>query len=86
MIKVAFLDRDGVINLDEGFTHKIDQFEFLEGTITALRKLKVFDYSIIIVTNQSGIGRGLYSETDYQKLSDWIRRVLEKRGITKHDI
>ena len=86
MLKVAFLDRDGVINFDNGYTHSIDQFKFLEGSIAALRKLQTLGYSIVIVTNQSGIGRGFYLEAEYQKLCAWIKQVLEKEKITILDI
>ena len=85
-MKVAFLDRDGVINFDEGYTHRIDQFKFLKGSIAALRILKALGYSIIIVTNQSGIGRGFYSEADYQSLCNWIKQELEKENIIILDI
>jgi len=68
-MKVAFLDRDGVINKDTGYTHKIDDFEFVERCIESLKILQERGYALIIVTNQSGIGRGYYSEEDYQILS-----------------
>ena len=86
MMKVAFLDRDGVINRDEGYTHKIEQFEFIEGTIESLKRLLNASYSIIIITNQSGIGRGLYAESEYEQLTHWYKQELKNKGIQITDI
>jgi D-glycero-D-manno-heptose 1,7-bisphosphate phosphatase len=85
-MKVAFLDRDGVINKDTGYTYKIDDFEFIEGCIEALRIFHEKNYKIIIVTNQSGIGRGYYSEAEYQKLTNWYCDQLLAQGITITDV
>lgn len=85
-IKVAFLDRDGVINNDTGYTHKIDDFIFTDGCIAALKTLQTSDYKIIVVTNQSGIGRGYYSETDYQTLTHWYCEQLEQQGVCISDV
>ncbi len=80
-MKVAFLDRDGVINKDTGYTYKIDDFEFTDGCITALKTLQKNNYKIIVVTNQSGIGRGYYSEADYKTLTHWYCTQLEQQGV-----
>ena len=85
-MKVAFLDRDGVINRDEGYTHKIEQFEFIEGTIESLKRLLNASYSIVIITNQSGIGRGLYAESEYEQLTHWYKQELRVKGIKITDI
>ena len=85
-MNVAFLDRDGVINKDAGYTYKIDDFEFIDGCIDALKTIQEKNYKIIIVTNQSGIGRGYYSEADYQKLTRWYRQQLLDQGITITDV
>lgn len=85
-MKIAFLDRDGVINKDAGYTHTIEAFEFLEGVTGALIKLQKLGFKIIIVTNQSGIGRGLYSEDDYQQLTSWYKGKLMESGITVTDV
>jgi D-glycero-D-manno-heptose 1,7-bisphosphate phosphatase len=81
-MKVAFLDRDGVINKDAGYIYKINDFEFVDGCIDALKIFQEKNYKIIIVTNQSGIGRGYYSEADYQKLTRWYCQQLLSQGIT----
>lgn len=86
MMKVAFLDRDGVINVDHGYTHRIDDFEFTEGCIDALHLLQKHGFALIIVTNQSGIGRGYYTEQDYQRLTRWYTHYLAEKNITVTDV
>lgn len=76
MTKAIFLDRDGVINLDKAYVSKIEDFEFCEGVFEALMHFQNLGYLLIIVTNQSGIGRGYYTEEDFQKLTDWMRKEL----------
>lgn len=72
MNKAVFLDRDGVINKDKGYVHTIDDFEYIDGVFDACRELKAMGYKLIVVTNQSGIGRGLYSEDDFHMLTEWM--------------
>jgi D-glycero-D-manno-heptose 1,7-bisphosphate phosphatase len=67
-----FLDRDGVINVDHGYVHRIDQFEFLPGIFELARFAAGRGWRIVVVTNQGGIGRGLYCEADYQAVSEWM--------------
>lgn len=81
-LKAAFLDRDGVINRDHGYMYKIEDFEFLDGVFEACRRLNALDYRIVIVTNQSGIGRGYFSEADFQRLNDWMLARFAQEGIT----
>lgn len=82
MMKVAFLDRDGVINNDLGYVYKTDDFSFTDGCIEALKILQEKGFALIIVTNQSGIGRGYYTEQDYQHLTGWYLDALSKAGVT----
>jgi len=70
--KTIFLDRDGIINEEINYLHKIDEFEFIEGIFDSCLFLINLGYKIIIITNQSGIARGYYSERDYQKLTQWM--------------
>ena len=79
--KVIFLDRDGVINQEVSYLHKIENFKFINGIFRSLRALQDLDYYFIVITNQSGIGRGLYSEEDYLLLDKWMKKEFEKNGI-----
>lgn len=81
-MKAAFLDRDGVINHDTGYTWRIDDFTLIDGCVDALKALADAGYALIIVTNQSGIGRGYYSEDDYQQLTLWYLDQLQQQGVT----
>jgi len=79
--KAAFLDRDGVINIDKSYVHKVEDFEFIDGVFEALKFLQDRGYLLIVVTNQSGIGRGYYSEEDFQILTSYMLKELKKNGI-----
>lgn len=76
-----FLDRDGVINTDHGYVSRIGDFSFMEGIFQVLRDLSAKGYLLIVVTNQSGIGRGYYTEEDFNALTDWMLKQLSAEGI-----
>jgi D-glycero-D-manno-heptose 1,7-bisphosphate phosphatase len=78
----AFVDRDGVINEDLGHVHRIEDFRLLPGATAGLRLLQAAGYRLVVVTNQAGIARGLYSEADYQRLTRHLRTTLRREGIT----
>ncbi len=82
MNKAVFLDRDGVINVDKGYVHKIEDFEYLDGAIENLRKYQAQGYLLIIITNQSGIARGYFTEGEYLQLQEWMIKNLKSKGIT----
>jgi len=84
--KTIFLDRDGVINKEVNYLHKIDDFEFVDGIFDACLYFQQLGYKIIIVTNQSGIARGYYNESDYQKLTQWMLGQFEKNNIKILDV
>ena len=84
--KAIFLDRDGTINVDKGYVHKIEDFEFIPGVIEALRVLQSKGYLLIVITNQSGIARGYYSEEDFQKLNSYMISEFEKNGVVISDV
>jgi D-glycero-D-manno-heptose 1,7-bisphosphate phosphatase len=81
-IKTIFLDRDGVINKEIGYLHEISKFEFIDGIFDACKHFHETDYKIIIITNQSGIARGLYSEDDYNSLTTWMVGEFNSNGIS----
>jgi len=85
-MKVAFLDRDGVVNEEINYLHKIDDFLFTKNCIKGLKRLRENEFEIIIVTNQAGIARGFYSTDDYNSLTRWYRDMLLSEGIDILDI
>ncbi|MCW2480371.1 D-glycero-beta-D-manno-heptose 1,7-bisphosphate 7-phosphatase [Candidatus Symbiopectobacterium sp. NZEC135] len=80
-IPAVFLDRDGTINVDHGYVHEIDQFEFIDGVIDAMSELKKKGFALVLVTNQSGIARGMFSEDDFMHLTEWMDWSLADRGV-----
>ena len=80
MRRAAFLDRDGVINVDTGYVHRIEDFEFVPGTLEACRELARRGWLLVVATNQSGIGRGLYTLQHFNALTDWMRARFEQSG------
>ena len=80
MNRAVLLDRDGVINRDVGYAHRPDQIVFEPGVFEFCRAAKARDYRIVIVTNQSGIGRGLYSEADFQVLMRWMADLFREEA------
>ncbi|UXN36668.1 D-glycero-beta-D-manno-heptose 1,7-bisphosphate 7-phosphatase [Avibacterium paragallinarum] len=81
MNKAIFLDRDGTINIDHGYVHQIDDFQFIESGIEALQQLKAMGYLLVLVTNQSGIARGYFSEQQFLQLTEWMDWSLADRGV-----
>ena len=81
MNKAIFLDRDGTINVEKHYLYKIEDFEFMQGVIEGLRLLQEAGYLLIIITNQSGIGRGYYTEEDFNILNNWMLEKLKEEGV-----
>jgi D-glycero-D-manno-heptose 1,7-bisphosphate phosphatase len=75
-----FLDRDGVINVDHGYVHKVEEFEFVDGIFELVAAAQKAGYLVVVVTNQAGIGRGYYTEADFHLLMDWVRAEFVARG------
>ena len=73
-----FLDRDGVINYDFGYVHDIGEFEFIPGVFSMCKRASALGYKIIVVTNQSGIGRRYYSEVQFLSLTSWMLNRFEE--------
>lgn len=80
-VKCIFLDRDGVINIDHGYVSKIEDFEFVDGLFPVLRHFIDSGYLLIIVTNQSGIGRGYYTREDFTVLTEWMLKRFDDEGV-----
>jgi D-glycero-D-manno-heptose 1,7-bisphosphate phosphatase len=74
--RAVFLDRDGTINVEKDFLHKIEEFEFIPGTPVAIKKLKDAGFLVIVVSNQSGIARGFFDEAAVEKLHQHIQAEL----------
>jgi D-glycero-D-manno-heptose 1,7-bisphosphate phosphatase len=87
MNKAIFLDRDGVINVDRHeYTWEISDFTILPGVFEACRKWLESGFLIIVVTNQGGIAKGLYTHADVNKLHDHMNILFKKEGIHLTDI
>lgn len=80
MKPALFLDRDGVINVDHGYVHSVDRVEFVEGIFELVEIAKMLGYAVVVITNQAGIARGLYSERDFSVLMEWIGAEFRRRG------
>jgi D-glycero-D-manno-heptose 1,7-bisphosphate phosphatase len=78
--KAAFLDRDGVINVDHGYVHDPDNFELFPGVIEACKSLHEAGYKLIVVTNQAGIGRGYYTTTQFLEFTGWMEKLFRDAG------
>ena len=79
--KIIYLDRDGVINEDFGYVSKIENFKFVNGVFEACKEFLALGYEIIVVTNQSGIGRNYYSEDEFLELTKYMKNEFKKKDI-----
>lgn len=80
-VPAIFLDRDGTINVDHGYVFESDNFEFIDGVIDAMRQLKEMGFALVLVTNQSGIARGLFTEDQFMHLTEWMDWSLADRDV-----
>ncbi|MBE6105758.1 MAG: D-glycero-beta-D-manno-heptose 1,7-bisphosphate 7-phosphatase [Anaerovibrio lipolyticus] len=80
MNKAVFFDRDGTLNEEVHYLHKIEDFKWIEGAIDAIKYCNDNGYLAIVITNQSGVARGYYPESDIMKLYDWMNDDLAKHG------
>ncbi|MDA3946827.1 MAG: D-glycero-beta-D-manno-heptose 1,7-bisphosphate 7-phosphatase [Helicobacteraceae bacterium] len=81
-----FLDRDGVVNVEKNYLHKVEDFEFIDGIFDLCHKYQALGYMLIIITNQSGIARGYYSEEEFEKLTEWMIETFGRQGIIITDV
>ena len=85
-MKVIFLDRDGVVNQEIGYLYKTSDFKFIDGIFQACKYFQSHNYKIIIITNQSGISRGYYSENDFKILTEWMLKQFLINDINILDV
>lgn len=76
----VFLDRDGTLNMDKGYVHRIEDWEWIPGAIDALAALRKAGFLLIVVTNQAGIARGYYGEAAVNNLHEKINQELQQHG------
>jgi D-glycero-D-manno-heptose 1,7-bisphosphate phosphatase len=81
MSRALFLDRDGVVNEDSGYVCRPEDFRFVRGIFDFCRAAQSKGYLLVVVTNQSGIARGYFTESDYESLSSWMRAEFLGKGI-----
>jgi D-glycero-D-manno-heptose 1,7-bisphosphate phosphatase len=79
--KALFLDRDGVINIEKDYLYKIENFEFIDGIFNLCQYYQNLGFIIIVVTNQSGIARGYYTEEDFNELTSWMLKEFSLKNI-----
>jgi D-glycero-D-manno-heptose 1,7-bisphosphate phosphatase len=81
MNKAIFLDRDGTINEDTGYTYKIEDLEFVNSAIIGLERMQKMGYGLIIITNQAGLAKGKFIEEDYFTFRNEMHKRLKENGI-----
>ena len=80
--KTVFLDRDGTINEEVSYLHKVEDFRFLPGVVEGMKRLYDSGFTLVVLTNQAGIGRGYYTEKDAENVHRFMREALAKEGVT----
>lgn len=86
MTKALFLDRDGTINVDYGYVHEPEKFVFIDGVFDFCRLAQEKGYLIIVVTNQSGIERGYFTEADFAMITKYMVNKFAEAGVTVTDV
>jgi len=79
--RALFLDRDGVVNVEVGYLHRMEDVRFMDGIASLCRTAMKLGYRLIVVTNQAGIARGYYTEKDFHALMEWMRTELRLEGV-----
>lgn len=79
--RALFLDRDGVVNVEKNYVYKIEDFEFIEGIFELCNYYQDLGFIVFIITNQSGINRGFYSEEDFLSTTAWMIQEFAKNGV-----
>ncbi|XQW86976.1 D-glycero-beta-D-manno-heptose 1,7-bisphosphate 7-phosphatase [Thalassotalea piscium] len=81
MNKALFLDRDGIINVDHGYVYQSENFEFVEDIFSFCQLAQDKGYLLIVITNQSGIGRGKYTVEQFQELTEWMKEQFKSNKV-----
>lgn len=84
--KALFLDRDGTINVEKNYLYKIDDFEFIKETVDLCQKAQDKGYLLIVITNQSGVARGYYTENDMNLCNSYMINKFKEFGINITDV
>jgi D-glycero-D-manno-heptose 1,7-bisphosphate phosphatase len=79
--KALFLDRDGIINVERDYVHKAADFTFVDGIFELCRAAERHGFLLVVITNQSGIARGLYTEEDFAAVTEWMIEKFASEGI-----
>jgi D-glycero-D-manno-heptose 1,7-bisphosphate phosphatase len=80
-VRALFLDRDGVINDEVGYLHKAEDVRWVRGILPLCRTAMKLGYKLVVVTNQSGIARGFYSMAQFETLTAWMRKELQREDV-----
>ena len=80
MKRAVFIDRDGTINVEKEYLYLPDEFDFIPGAVDAIRKLNQAGFLVVVVTNQSGVARGYYTEEDVLQLHRHVAALLDSEG------
>ncbi len=86
LIPAVFLDRDGVINVDSGYVYKREDLKLLPGVAKGIRRLKELGYQIFVITNQSGVARGMFTMADVDAFHEALKKELGKEGASVDDV
>ncbi len=86
MVKALFLDRDGTINIDYGYVYQVEKFHLIDGVVDLCRAAQEKGYLLIVITNQSGIERGFYTEDDFEIVTTYMRDLFAAQGVTIDDV
>ena len=86
MRAALFMDRDGVINIDHGYVHRIEDFEWVPGVFATARTAAELGLALVVVTNQAGIARGYYNEAQFLALSQWMKDAFASAGAPLTDV
>lgn len=81
MNKAIFLDRDGTINVEVDYLHECEKFKFIPGVVKALALLQAKGFKLIVITNQSGVGRGYFPIEDVHEVNEYMNQLLSERGV-----